>query len=70
MDFLPQNNRPTRAVNVAYRAEIIYTDRETGAVVWHSPFRTCDPIPSPPSEFPDRDYTVTMTWREDWRRRE
>ncbi len=66
-DFLPQKSRPKRVLNRAQVAEITYTDRDTGAVLWRIHFRTIDPIPFPPIDFPNRDYTVEMIWREDWR---
>ncbi len=65
MDFLPQR-RPPCVLNVGQVAEIIYTDRETGSVVWRQQFLTMNEIPAPPLDLPNRDYTVQMTWREDW----
>ena len=66
MDFLPKL-RPSRVLNRPQPAEIVYTLRQSGIVRWRCPFLTQNPIPHPPVDLPDRDYTVSITWREDWR---
>lgn len=68
MDYLPQNKRPSHMLSQRQVAEIIYIDREADSVVWREQFFTTDQIPSPTIDFPERDYTVQVTWREDWRR--
>ena len=59
MDYIPQDKRPDRVRNCMQIAEITYTDRETGSVVWRQQFSTAGSIPPPPTmDFPDRVFVV------------